>query len=53
MRTLKQFMEEVQGELKGLQELGIKIPARAFELAKDAAYMDQYTNMKVCECTAA
>lgn len=48
--NVQQFANMVVLEMTEMKKLGLVVPDRAFELAKDLDEMEGYTNMRVSEC---
>lgn len=44
------FGDSVKLELNELKKLGMKVPAKAFEMASCEVTMKEYDSMKVSEC---
>ena len=48
---LQRFMDDISLELREMKKIGIRVPAKALKMAKDATVMVEYTNMRHSECT--
>ena len=44
------FSQEVTKELSELKKVGVRVPKKAFDMAKDESKMKEYENMKIGEC---
>lgn len=47
---VKKFSEMVTLELKEMKKLGMRVPAKAIELAQNLDEMEDYISMKTSEC---
>ena len=47
---LMNFSIDLQKDMLELKKIGVDIPARAFEMAKDLEYIEEYQNMKTSAC---
>lgn len=47
-----EFSRQVQQELAAMGVIGMAVPPRALELAKDLSEMEDYLDMSVTDCAA-
>ena len=49
--SLQQFCDNVTLELTEIKKLGITVPAKALQMAKDLKIMKEYESMSTTECS--
>ena len=49
--SLQQFSDDVTLELTEMKKIGMRVPKKAFALAKDLKVMAEYEDMNTTECS--